>query len=206
METLCSSIDDFHQDIITYLTELDKVQFCEGCYGANVVNGLENMPLSNAIIDQNQFMMESGTIDKTVRSTACTFQAQANTRRCIHCNTLYRSTLRKRLDRQKQGTDLKQERKHVTSKCPLVALQHNDLLSRSRALVAELNVEKKKKSYWYTKYLLFKKEGRIQMPKKFNNRLTSHHFETLISQAIKIGELTEKSILYHILLDTLSAL
>ena len=44
------------------------------------------------------------------------------------------------------------------------------------------------------------------MPKKFNNHLTSHHFETLISEAIKVGELTEKSILYYILLDTLSTL
>ena len=44
------------------------------------------------------------------------------------------------------------------------------------------------------------------MPKKFTNCLTSHNFKTLISEAIKVGELTEKSILYCILLDTLSTL
>ena len=201
-----SSINEFHQDVVTYLTELDNVQFCEGCYDANVVKGLENMPLSNAIIDQNQFMTESGTTDSTVRSTACTFQAQASTNRCMHCSTLYRSTLRKRLDRQKQGTEVKQHRKDATSKCPLVALQHNDLLSRSRALATVLNLQKKQKSYWYTRYTLLKKEERIQMPKKLTNYLTSHNFETLISEAIKAGELTEKSILYCILLDTLSVL
>ena len=94
-ENLHYSINEFHQDVVTYLTELDKFQFCEGCYGANIVEGLENMPLSKAIIDKNQFVTENGTVDSTVRSTACTFQAQANTKRCVHCSTLYRSTLRK---------------------------------------------------------------------------------------------------------------
>ena len=50
------------------------------------------------------------------------------------------------------------------------------------------------------------KEAKVQMPKKFTSSLTSSHFEMLITEAIKVGELTEKSILYYILFDTLSTL
>ena len=158
------------------------------------------------MLDRNQFVAESGTVDSTVRSTNCTFHAQANTNRCVHCNTLYRSTLRKRLDRQKQVTDSKKDQRDVKSKCPLTSLHHDDLLARSRALSALVTLEKKKKSYWYHRYRLVQKEAKLQMPKSFMRSLTSHHFETLISEAIKVGELTEKSILYYILLDTLSKL
>ena len=36
-DDLKSTIEEFHQDVITYLVELDKVNFCEGSYDAKIV-------------------------------------------------------------------------------------------------------------------------------------------------------------------------
>ena len=36
-DDLHSMTDEFHKDVINYLDELDKVQFCEGCYDINVI-------------------------------------------------------------------------------------------------------------------------------------------------------------------------
>ena len=201
-DDLHSMTDKFHKDVINYLDELDQAQFCEGCYDPNVIKSLEGIPHPNGFINKHQFVAEYGTIESTVRSTSCTFHVQPKTKRCVHCSTLYRSTLWKWFDRRKQYKD---SRKDVNSKCPLASLKPDDLLSRSRALSASLSLEKKKKTYWYNRYVRVK-EAKVQMPKKFTSSFTSSHFEMLITEAIKVGELTEKSILYYILFDTLSML
>ena len=111
-DDLHSKPEEFHKDVINYLDELDMIQFCEGYFDTDVIKSLENIPHPNGFIDRNRFAVESGIVENTVRSTSCTFHSQASKTRCVHCSTLYRSTLCKR----KKGNQ--DSRKDVSSKMP----------------------------------------------------------------------------------------
>ena len=92
------------------------------------------------------------------------------------------------------------------SRCPLVCLSHDTLLSRARFLATALQIEKKKNSYWYENYIKARKQINCKMPENISKNFTADHLEKLIDESTKVGELNDKSVLFYILHDTLNSL
>ena len=91
------------------------------------------------------------------------------------------------------------------SRCPLSCLSHDMLLSRARSLASRLQLERTKKSYWYQSNIRTKEEHKYNMPQHFSENFTVDHLKGMIMESTKLGELSDKSVLYYILHDVLKS-
>ena len=201
-----SSLQVFHKQITDVLEKLEECKFCEGITSTDAQSIVNKKQQLDAYVDNSPFMIGDKVIEGTVRSKNCVFQASGKAEKCAECQTLYRRSMRFKLMKLKKNTECETKKSSSESRCNFSLLSHEMLVCRARALAATLHNERRRKSYWYEAYVKARKEKKYKMPKSFSQNFTTDHLERLITESTKLGVLSEKSVLYYLMQDTVKSL
>ena len=192
----------FKSAINLIIKTVDDLRVCPGITDPTLIDTAERKQTDTFLyyVDSRGLDMD-GNVTKCIRSTTCSYKLTAKSRvRCQQCQNLLRSNLR---FLTKKSESSSQSKTAHNSHAKFSSLSHAELRLRANNL-HKMVAQSQRKAKRY--YLLYQKEKQknLSAPKNYNP--TSSDLANLMDIAITNQWLTENSVLYALLTDTLKSL